>query len=82
MYEGTDLFTIVDCNSTSVSSMTAVVGYTGEGVRGGEVVTPVISVTDKVNGEEIVTITFHNVQVRLAAPCGTDTGKGKKKTSI
>lgn len=77
MYEGTDLFTIVDCNSTSVSSTTAVVGYTGEGVRGGEVVTPVISVTDKVNGEEIVTITFHNVQVHWAAPCGTDTGKGK-----
>lgn len=65
MYEGTDLFNEGGCNNPPTLT-TPSAGYMregGEGVKGGEVVTPVISVTHKVDGEEVFTLTFNNVQV-------------------
>ena len=67
MYEDTDLFNEGVCMRDNPPTLTTPsAGYTregGEGVKGGEVVTPVISVTHKVDGEEVFTLTFNNVQV-------------------
>ena len=65
VYEDTDLFNEGACNDPPTTLTTGYTREGGEGVKGGEVVTPVVSVTHKVDGEEIFTLTFNNVQVLL-----------------